>query len=117
MHGEDSRASVRSVKGQDAPRATSATDLAQVAPVLVREQTIAGDDPYNAAKPRVRDGGPIQTAKADWTPAPRALPVGTPEAQVRRAQPVGPLDHPEEQPKVELPPPEPVDLNDDPTTL
>jgi penicillin-binding protein 1A len=117
LHGDGNRSLVHSLRNQDAPRATSAADLAQVAPVTLHEQTVLGNDPYNAVKPRVRDPSQVQTAKADWTPAPRALPVNSPEPEVRRAQPVGPLDRPEERPKVDLPPPDPIDLSYDPMSL
>ncbi|MBV9490359.1 MAG: PBP1A family penicillin-binding protein [Verrucomicrobia bacterium] len=118
LHGDGNRSLVRSsLRNPEVPRATSAADVAQVVPVALREQTVLGDDPYNSVKPRVRDPSQAQTPKADWTPAPRALPVATPEPQVRRAQPVGPLDRPEGRPKVELPPPDPVDLSDDPMSL
>ncbi|MBW0000733.1 MAG: transglycosylase domain-containing protein [Verrucomicrobia bacterium] len=117
LHGDGNRSLARSVKNQDIPRAVSAADSSQVAAVSLREPTIIGNDPYNSVKPRVRDPGQTQTAKADWTPAPRALPVSTPEPEVRRAQPVGPLDRPQEQPRMDLPTPEPIDLSDDPTSL
>jgi membrane peptidoglycan carboxypeptidase len=118
LHGDDNRSFVRTLHSQDAPRATSATDTAQAAPVLVRAPTVLGDDPYQSVKPRPKEQPELaQASKADWTPAPRALPVDKPPPNVRRAEPVGPLDRQQTAPPVDLPTPSPVDLNDDPTNL
>jgi 1A family penicillin-binding protein len=118
LHGDDTRSFVRTLRSQDAPRATTASDLAQAAPVLMRAPTLLGDDPYQSVKPRPKEPPQLaQTAKADWTPAPRALPVDKPPPEVRRAAPAGPLDRQQEPPPVDLPTPPPVDLNDDPTNL
>jgi 1A family penicillin-binding protein len=118
LHGDDTRSFVRTLRSQDAPRATNATDPAQTTPVLVREPTVLGDDPYQSIKPRPKEPPQLaQASKADWTPAPRALPVDKPPPEVRRAEPVGPLDRQQTPPPVDLPTPPPVDLNDDPTNL
>jgi 1A family penicillin-binding protein len=118
LHGDDTRSFVRALRSQDAPRATNATGSAQSAAVLVREPTVLGDDPYQSVKPRAKEPPQlVQTSKADWTPAPRALPVDKPPPEVRRAEPVGPLDRQPQAPPVDLPTPPPVDLNDDPTNL
>jgi len=118
LHGDDTRSFVRTLRSQDAPRATNAIDQAQSFPVVVREPTVLGDDPYQSIKPRLKEAPQLaQTSKADWTPAPRALPVDKPPPEVRRAEPVGPLDRQQTAPVVDLPTPPPVDLNDDPTNL
>jgi 1A family penicillin-binding protein len=116
LHGDDTRSFVRRLRSQDVPRATTAVDTSQVGPVLMREPTIIGDDPFQSVKPR-QDQAQLAQAKAGWTPAPRALPVATPPPEVRRAAPVGPLDRQQMPPKVDLPPPDPVDLAEDPTNL
>jgi membrane peptidoglycan carboxypeptidase len=118
LHGDDTRSFVRTLRSQDAPRATNATDPAQMLPVLVRAPTVLGDDPYQSVKPRQKEPAQLaQSSKAEWTPAPRALPVDKPPPEVRRAEPVGPLDRQQNAPPVDLPTPPPVDLNDDPTNL
>jgi 1A family penicillin-binding protein len=118
LHGDDTRSFVRTLRAQDAPRATNANDPAQAVPVLIRDPAVLGDDPYQSIKPRPKEPPQFaQTSKADWTPAPRALPVDKPPPEVRRAEPVGPLDRQQSPPPVDLPPPPPVDLNDDPTNL
>jgi membrane peptidoglycan carboxypeptidase len=118
LHGDDTRSFVRTLRSQDAPRATNAIEPAQTTAVLVREPTVLGEDPYQSVKPRPKEPPQLaQTSKADWTPAPRALPVDKPPPEVRRAEPVGPLDRQQLPPPVDLPTPPPVDLNDDPTNL
>jgi penicillin-binding protein 1A len=118
LHGDDTRSFVHTLRTQDAPRATSATDSAQLTPVLMREATLLGDDPYQSVKPRQKEPAQLaQSGKPDWTPAPRALPVEKPAKEVRRAEPVGPLDRQQQPSPVDLPTPPPVDLNDDPTNL
>jgi 1A family penicillin-binding protein len=118
LHGDDTRSFVRTLHTQDAPRAVSAADPAQIQPVPMREPTVIGNDPFQSVKPRVKEAAQLaQSAKASWTPAPRALPVDKPPPQVRRAEPVGPLDRQQPQPAVDMPTPPPVDLNDDPTNL
>jgi 1A family penicillin-binding protein len=118
LHGSDNRSFVRGLRPQDAPRATNAVDPAQAVAVQIRAPTLLGDDPYQSVKPRPAEPPELaQTAKASWTPAPRALPVDKPEPQVRRAEPVGPLDRQQQPPPVDLPTPAPVDLSDDPTNL
>jgi penicillin-binding protein 1A len=115
LHGDDRRSFVRRQKTQeDVPRATTAIDPGQAVPIPMRESTVVGNDPYAAVKPRSEQ---LAQIKAGWTPAPRALPVATPEPTVRRAEPVGPLDRQANAAKVDLPPPDPIDLSSDPTGL
>jgi hypothetical protein len=104
------------LRTQDAPRATSVAEASQFIPVQMREPTILGNDPYQTVKPKVKDQQQAtQTAKVDWTLAPRALLVDKPEPEIRRAKPVGPLDRQQPALSVDLPTPSPVDLNNDPT--
>jgi membrane carboxypeptidase/penicillin-binding protein len=118
LHGDDTRSFLRTLRSQDAPRATSNADATRLIAVQMREPTLIGDDPYQTVKPKTKDQqAASQLAKADWTPAPRALPVDKPEPEVRRAIPAGPLDRQLEPPPLDLPTPPPVDLNDDPTNL
>jgi hypothetical protein len=79
-------------------------------------ETILGEDPYQSVKPKKESNNAAQP-KPSWTPAPKALPVDKGETQVRRAEPVGPLDRQGAPPPVELPTPEHVDLATDPTDL
>jgi 1A family penicillin-binding protein len=118
LHGSDNRSFVRALRPQDAPRATNAIDPAQTVAVQVRAPTLLGDDPYQSVKARPQEPPDLaQSAKANWTPAPRALPVDKPAPVVRRAEPVGPLDRQQQPSPVDLPTPPPVDLSDDPTNL
>jgi penicillin-binding protein 1A len=118
LHGDDTRSFIRGLRSQDAPRATSAKETAQLTSVPMHEATVLGDDPYQSVKPRQKEPTQLaQSGKPGWTPAPRALPVDKPAPEVRRAEPVGPLDRQAQPPQMELPPPSPVDLTDDPTNL
>lgn len=116
LHGDDNRSFVKSLRNQDIPRATTATDVAQFPPVMMQGPALVGNDPYDSTKPR-KDNPQVAQASPTLTPAPKALPVTTSSVQVRRAEPVGPLDRQSTPPKVDLPPPEHVDLGSDPTNL
>ena len=116
LHGDDSRSFIKTLRSQDVPRATSAVESNRFPPVAMQGETVLGEDPYNSVKPR-KEGGPGAQPKPSWTPAPKALPVTPGETQVRRAEPVGPLDRRATPPPVELPTPEHLDLNSDPTNL
>jgi 1A family penicillin-binding protein len=116
LHGDDNRSFVKTLRNQDIPRATTANDVAKFPAVMMQGPTVVGNDPYNSTKPR-KDNAQVAQANPTLTPAPKALPVTAPPPQVRRAEPVGPLDRQSNPPKVDLPPPEHVDLGSDPTNL
>jgi penicillin-binding protein 1A len=116
MHGDDNRSFVKTLRNQDIPRATTADDAGKFPPVTMQGPTVVGNDPYDSTKPR-KDNVQVAQAGPTLTPAPKALPVTTAPPQVRRAEPVGPLDRQSTPPKVDLPPPEHVDLGSDPTNL
>lgn len=116
LHGDDRRSFVKTLRNQDIPRATNAVEPSRFPPVAMQGETVVGDDPYLSVKPKKEPAAAAQP-KPSWTPAPKALPVNPGETQVRRAEPVGPLDRQRAAPPVELPTPEHVDLNSDPTDL
>jgi len=116
LHGDDRRSFVKTLRNQDIPRATNAVEPNRFPPVAMQGETVVGDDPYQSVKPK-KEPSPAAQPKPSWTPAPKALPVNPGETQVRRAEPVGPLDRQGAAPPVELPTPEHVDLNSDPTDL
>lgn len=118
MHGDDSRSFVKTLRNQDIPRATNAVEPGRFPPVAMLGETVLGEDPYQSVKPKKEPNATAQP-KPSWTPAPKALPVnpGETQTQVRRAEPVGPLDRQGTAPPVELPTPEHVDLQSDPTDL
>jgi 1A family penicillin-binding protein len=116
LHGDDSRSFVKTLRNQDIPRATSAVESTKFPSVPMQGETVLGEDPYQSVRPK-KETGPAAQPKPSWTPAPKALPVNPGETQVRRAEPVGPLDHQGPPPSVELPTPEHVDLQSDPTDL
>jgi len=116
MHGDDNRSFVKTLRNQDIPRATTANDVGKFPPVTMQGPTVVGNDPYDSTKPR-KDNVQVAQAGPTLTPAPKALPVTVPPPEVRRAEPVGPLDRQSTPPKIDLPPPEHVDLGSDPTNL
>ena len=93
----------------------NAVEPSKIPPVAMQGETVIGEDPYQSVKPKKENTAAAQP-KPSWTPAPKALPANPGEMQVRRAEPVGPLDR-QSAPPVELPTPEHVDLNSDPTDL
>ena len=92
------------------PRATSAVDVKEVQPVIVKSPTLLADkDPYNSAKPPVKaeavaEKEAVQKEAAakidnkttdDGKPILKAIPVEPQDekpVEIRRAEPVGPLD-------------------------
>jgi membrane carboxypeptidase/penicillin-binding protein len=104
------------------PRAALAIDTEQVAPVVMQGPTlIAGDDPYDALgstyKPKTI--AKQETAAASFDPdkpVRRALPVASGpdgEIEVRRAEPVRPIDEAGPEPLLQSQPPAPLDFGDD----
>jgi penicillin-binding protein 1A len=112
IHGEPRARLVReSAEGGEFPRAASAVDLNDVQAVIVKSPALIADkDPYNSARavikatptpepPPVSSELPVEKAERA-TPAPgapimKAIPVQTPEEkplEIRKAEPVGPLD-------------------------
>jgi 1A family penicillin-binding protein len=116
LHGDDSRSFIKTLRNQDVPRATSAGDPSHFPPVAMLAETVVGEDPYASVKPK-KEANPGAQPKPSWTPAPKALPVNPTKIQVRRAEPVGPLDRQAAPPALELPTPEHVDLDSDPANL
>ena len=109
------------------PRAALAIDTDKVAPVPMQGATlIAPDDPYDAVgstyKPKTvakQENPAAQNPTAQFDPGKpirRALPViSTPEGQVevRRAEPVRPIDEARPEPLLQNQPPAPLDFGDD----
>ncbi|HXA08745.1 MAG TPA: PBP1A family penicillin-binding protein [Chthoniobacterales bacterium] len=105
------------------PRAALAIDTKEVAPVIMRAPTlVAAEDPYNAvgstSQPKaLAKAGDKSVATFDPDkPIKRALPV-TPEpaapVEVRRAQPVRPIDEAGTEQLLQNEPPPPLDFGDD----
>ncbi len=97
IHG-DGPAPVAAVDARHAgewPKAVPVMDLSSVKPVAVQGPTLIGEDPYRA----------IATAQATAEAAQEA--IGQQVIEVRRAEPVRPLDSPLKSPvlEVEAPPP------------
>ncbi len=103
------------------PRAALAVDTKEVPAVVVRGPTLlAGDDPYNAVGSTYKPATAVAQANAQpfdpEKPIKRAIPVApTPsgEVEVRRAEPVRPIDETQREPLLQNEPPAPLDFNDD----
>ncbi|PYL65818.1 MAG: hypothetical protein DMF25_02270 [Verrucomicrobia bacterium] len=131
IHGDASARLVRDLPESEFPRATAAVDVKEVQPVIVKSPALLADkDPYNSAKPPVKaeevaEKEPVQKEAAaktdikttdDGKPILKAIPVEPQDekpVEIRRAQPVGPLDEVPDDSllKAATPPPE-TDLGD-----
>jgi penicillin-binding protein 1A len=130
VHGDARGRIVRDLPEGEWPRAALAVDTAQVTPVIVKEPTLIADaDPYNAvrstAKPKVETPAPekLETTSATENGLPdptkpvlKAQPVTAADraaaaaeqtpVEIRRAEPVRPMDQvPQEQILKSTPPP------------
>jgi len=90
-----------------APRATLAVDVSAVNPIAVKSQTVLGDDdPYRSVvgkgtpPPDPKEGG--KPAPIDNTEAPNGTGQAPDEHEVRRAEPVRPLDEPSTDSKIKV---------------
>jgi 1A family penicillin-binding protein len=122
VHGDSVRTQlVKKFDTSQWPRAALAIDTDQVAPVVMQGPTLlAGDDPYDAISSTFK---PKSVAKQETAspfdpekPVMRAIPVvPTPDGQVevRRAQPVGPMDETGNEQLLQTEPPAPLDFSDD----
>jgi 1A family penicillin-binding protein len=114
VHGEPHARLVRDSAEGEFPRAASAVDLSDVQAVIVKNPALIADkDPYNSARAVIKatptpepqpssSEAPVEKAERVEKPTPesgapimKAIPVQTPEEtplEIRKAQPVGPLD-------------------------
>ncbi|MGH8093032.1 MAG: penicillin-binding protein 1A [Chthoniobacterales bacterium] len=122
VHGDSVRTQlVKKFESSEWPRAALAIDTNQVAPVVMQGPTlIAGQDPYDAIGSTFK---PKTLAKQDaipgfdpGKPVKRAIPVApiaNGQAEVRRAEPVRPIDEAGKEPLLQNQPPAPLDFSDD----
>jgi 1A family penicillin-binding protein len=127
VHGEARSRLVRDLPSGELPRATLAVDLNEVTPVTVKAPTLLADkDPYNSVRANVKPSSEPekQTAEKPKTdnrtpdgnePVLRALPVEPEETEpieIRRAEPVRPLDEAPDDSLLKAATPPPADLGD-----
>ena len=122
VHNESVRTQlVKKFENSQWPRAALAIDTKDVSPVTMQGPTlVAEEDPYDAVGSTFK---PKTVAKEDITakfdpdkPVKRAIPVmpnTDGEVEVRRAQPVRPIDEAGQEPLLQTDPPEPLDFGDD----
>ena len=97
VHGTSTKSFVKVIPGEEWPRASLAVNVAAHVPVAMKALTVLGEDPYNsiqavtnvlAMKQLTRQPAPL--ASSTVIPVPEAKPPDEPE--VRRAEPVRPLE-------------------------
>lgn len=117
VHGTGMRSLITEVTPGDVPRATLAVDVKSVQTVAMKAPTVVGEDPYNSIQAinnviamQKLSGATAPLDSSANVPAP-VTKEGEPEIEVRRAEPVRPM---EQQTVVDttikLPPPPPVDF-------
>ncbi len=111
VHGESGQSFVKVTPGQEWPRAALAVDITSIAPIKMKAPTvIGGEDPYNSVKSNV--GLPaVIPDKIDPGSAQNSENPGDPQKppedmEVRRADPVRPMDLPAEDSPLRIEPPE-----------
>jgi len=125
VHGEPRTRLVRDLPSEgDLPRAELAIDLTKVTPVVVNNPTLLAEkDPYNSVKPSVKPQPEPEkeVAKIDnqtpesGAPIKKAIPVEPQEekpVEIRRAEPVGPLDEVRDDSLLKAETPPPTDVGD-----
>ena len=123
VHGEPRTRLVRELPSEgELPRAELAVDLSQVTPVVVNNPTLLAEkDPYNSVKASVKPQPEPEKEAAEkqkiddqtpesGVPIKKAIPVEPQQrkpVEIRRAEPVGPLDEVPDDSllKAETPPP------------
>jgi penicillin-binding protein 1A len=124
VHGDSVRTQlVKKFENSEWPRAALAVDTKEVAPVVMKGPTlVAEDDPYEAIGSTFKDknlaaaGGHNEPGLDPAKPIKRAIPVTPPQIgaiEVRRAQPVRPIDESGAEPLLQNEPPAPLNFGDD----
>jgi membrane peptidoglycan carboxypeptidase len=125
IHGGGVRNYAREYGQEEWPRAAAAVDLSTIRPVAVVAPTLLGiNDVYASVRPaaeRFDDAIPIaraipvsaddgQTTAVVKESGANQVPVAQPaaEPEVRKAEPVSPLDSPLDLPSIQVPTPEPI---------
>ena len=128
VHGGGVRSYTKEVDQAEWPRAASAVDVTRIRPIPVNAPSLlAQNDLYRSVNPILRvtvgDDANVKVARATTpdgkdpgqlgdgastnVPVATAIPV-TSEKQVRRAEPVRPMDQPDGAPVMTIPPPQPA---------
>src|SRR5262245_5205354 len=124
VHGDSVRTQlVKKFESSEWPRAALAVDTKEVAPVVMKGPTLlAEDDPYEAIGSTFKEktiaaaGSHNEPGLDPAKPIKRAIPVTPPPVgaiEVRRAQPVRPIDESGSEPLLQNEPPAPLNFGDD----
>ncbi|HEX8310679.1 MAG TPA: PBP1A family penicillin-binding protein [Chthoniobacteraceae bacterium] len=118
VHGDAPKSFVKVIPGEQWPRAALAVDVSSHKPVQMKAQTvIGGTDPYNSVQAvknvvaaKALDGKRAPMQSSSNVPAPAAGEPGD-EMEVRRAEPVRPVDQLNSQePPLNLEPPAAIEF-------
>jgi hypothetical protein len=114
VHGNPQRSFVKVIPGEEWPRAAPAVNITANTPVLMKAPTVVAEvDPYNSVQAtsnviaaKALDGriAPIDSSAKVPAPAEEGEQI-----EVRRAEPVRPVDQPPlPESNIKLDPPEPI---------
>jgi 1A family penicillin-binding protein len=108
VHTDSVHGFVKNVPKGEWPRARAAVDLAALIPVAMKAPTVIGpEDPYNSGSTVISSdavANPFGNGEAPKGKKPEV------EMEVRRPQPIRPLDLPVEKPLIDMPPPPPLEF-------
>ncbi len=105
VHGTGNKSFVKVIPGEEWPRASLAVDVSAHTPVAMKALTVLGEDPYNsiqavsnviAMKQLTGQTAPLASSAVIPTPEPKSAD----EPEVRRAEPVRPLEQAGSAPQV-----------------
>lgn len=116
--GAGGRSLVKVIPGEEWPRAALAVDVSAVQVVAMKAPTVLGVDPYNsiqainnavAMKDMAGQTAPLDSSAVVTAPTPGSAPA---EPEVRRAEPVRPMEQQRAvlDSTIKLPPPPPLDF-------
>lgn len=98
VHGTGNRSFVKEVSSGEFPRAVLAVDVKSVQSVELKAPTVVGEDPYNSLQAtnnviamKALGGATAPLDSTSTVPAP--VVSGEPEMEVRRAEPVRPMEN------------------------
>ncbi len=108
VHTDSVHGFVRNVPKGKWPRARAAVDLSALIPVTMKGSTVIGpDDPYNSGSTVISSdatANPFGNGAAPQDKKPEK------QVEVRRPEPIRPLDLPIEKPLIDMPPPAPLEF-------
>ncbi|MGB8170569.1 MAG: transglycosylase domain-containing protein [Chthoniobacteraceae bacterium] len=98
VHGASNRSFVKEVSSGEFPRAVLAMDIKSVQPVILKAPTVVGEDPYNSIQAinnviAMKALGGSTAPLDSTTTVPNPVISSEPQIEVRRAEPVRPMEN------------------------